>query len=110
VAGTRWEHQAGCSGATTAKAPFSKIARERSEQPHGPVSVRLRVVLLAQRERALDQDGLRPNIAPLQCESLPWPKACVGEDAQQRGVTRAGKAPHPFDDNRRKRPNLLASR
>ena len=73
------------------------------------MGVGLGVVLLAERESALDQDGLLPHIPPLEGQRLAWPETREGEDADQRGVARRGHGAHAFHHDRGQRADLLAS-
>lgn len=69
------------------------------------MGVGLGVVLLAERESTLDQDGLISHIPPLEGQGLAWPEPCVGEDTDQRGVARADHGAER-EELRRLRPRL----
>jgi hypothetical protein len=63
--------------ATRGHAPDAQIRNEWCKQPHSPVLPRLRVGFLAERDRALNQDGPPPNITPSQPERFARAKARV---------------------------------
>jgi hypothetical protein len=70
----------------------------------------LGVDLLAERQRPLDQQGLRPHVVPARRQRFAGPQACIREDGEQRRVARRRGVPHPFDRLGRERPYLLAPR
>jgi hypothetical protein len=74
------------------------------------MSVCLGVVLLAEREGALDQDRLLTYVEPVQRECLARPQAGVGEHAQEHCVAWTCGGSHSFDDDRGGGPYLFASR
>jgi len=80
------------------EAPLGEVCFQRREQPHGSVRRRLGVGVLAERERALDEQRVVADVVPLQREGFARSKAGVGEDGEQR---RAGK---PRRASARRRP------
>ena len=74
------------------------------------MSGRLRVLFLAERYRALDEDRLLADIAPLECQRLTGPEPGVRQDADQRCVARRTRRAHPLDRRRSQRPDLSPSR
>jgi hypothetical protein len=74
------------------------------------VSGRLRVLLLAERDRALDEDRLLADVAPLERQRFAGPESGVRQDADQRRVARRACRAHPFDRRRSQRPDLSPSR
>jgi hypothetical protein len=70
----------------------------------------LGVGVLAQRERALDEQRVVADVIPLKRERLAGSQACVREDGEERGVALRGGRAHPLDGGRCERPDLLATR
>jgi hypothetical protein len=63
-----WKNELIVVRTTRGHPPGPQIRSERCQQPHGPMLPRFRVGFLAERDRALNQDGPLPNIAPAQPE------------------------------------------
>jgi hypothetical protein len=70
----------------------------------------LRVGLLAQRDRPLDQQGLLADVAPSETERFARTKAGIGKDGDERRVAGVERYAHRLDRRRRKWFHLLAPR
>nr|WP_272474839.1 hypothetical protein [Baekduia alba] len=70
---------------------------------------RLGVGVLAERQRALDEQRVVADVVPLEREGLAGPEAGVGQDGEQRGVALGGCRAHPLDGGRGERSGLLAA-
>src|SRR5579884_1884366 len=73
---------------TRGHTPRAQIGSKRRKQPHGSVLARLGVSFLAERDRALNQDGAVPNVAPAQSERLAGTETGVGQHREQRRISR----------------------
>src|SRR5271165_7612898 len=71
------------AGTTRGHPPGPQICSERCKQPQSPMLPRLCVRFLAERDRAPNQDGPLPNIAPAQPERFARAKAGIGEHREQ---------------------------
>jgi hypothetical protein len=72
------------------------------------VVLRLRVLLAAERHRALDQQRLLAHVDPRERQRFSGPQAGVGEDREEGGVACRDGGAHPFDGQWSERPDLLA--
>jgi hypothetical protein len=104
------EHERVPRRAAARERPFGRVCSEWREEPDGAVDGGLGVSVLAERERARDQQRVVADVVPLQREPLTETQARVGEDGEERGVALGGRCAHPFYGGRREPPDLLAAR
>ena len=65
------EHERVVMRPTGCEPPLREVGLQRPEQPHRAVLGGLRVLLAAERERALDEDRVGAHVAPAQRKRLP---------------------------------------
>jgi hypothetical protein len=105
-----WKDELTLVRAPGGHAPRAQIPSTRRKQPHRSVLARLGVSFLAERDRALNQDGPLPNVAPAQTEGFTGTKAGVGQNREERRIPRPERRAHRLNRRRRKRSHLLTTR
>ena len=95
------EHELGIAGAPGGHPPGPQVRSERSEEANRAVLARLRVGLLAERDRSLDKQGLLADVSPTQTERFTRTKTRIREDGDECRVARVERCAHRLDRGRR---------
>ena len=87
-----------------------RSAASGSEEANGAVLARLRVGLLAERDRPLDKQGLLADVSPPQTERFTRTKTRIRKDGDECRVAPVERCAHRLDRAGRKRLHLLPPR